>query len=70
MDDLGDGVDGLGVRQEVVGDRGYDVKGTLHKLLGVGAVQLPGPEHSLNAVPVTTGNKQAGECSTSLPKDT
>lgn len=51
LDYFRDGVNGLGVGQQTVGDGGDDVKGTLQKLPWVCPVQLPGPEYSLNAIP-------------------
>ena len=54
LDDLTDGVDGLSVGQEAAGCRDDDVEGTLLQLSGVSPVQLPGPEHTLDAVPAHT----------------
>ena len=52
LDDLGDGVDHLGVGEQAVGDGGDDVEGALKQLPGVGAVVLPRSEHALDAVPL------------------
>lgn len=51
LDYFRDGVNGLCVREQAVGDGCDDVEGTLHKLPWVSAIQLPGAEHPFNAVP-------------------
>lgn len=56
LDYFRDGVNGLGIREQAVGDGGDDVKGALQELPRVGAIQLPGAEHALDAVPTVGGN--------------
>lgn len=51
LDYFRDGVNGLGIREQAVGDGGDDVEGALQELTWVCAVQLPGPEHAFDAVP-------------------
>lgn len=51
LDYFRDGVDDLGIREQAVGDGCDNVKGTLQELPRVRAIQLPGAEYSLDAVP-------------------
>lgn len=51
LDYFRDGVNGLGVREQAVSDGRDDVEGALQKLPWVRAIQLPGAEHTFNAVP-------------------
>lgn len=57
LDDFGDGVNGLGVGEQAVGDGRDDVKGAFQELPGVRAIQLPGAEDAIDAVP---GEAQRG----------
>lgn len=51
LDYFRDGVYGLGVRQQTVGDGCDDVKGALQQFPRVSPIQLPGAEHTFDAVP-------------------
>lgn len=51
LDYFRDGVNGLGVGEQTVGDGRDDVKGTFQELPGVGSIQLPGAEDSIDAIP-------------------
>lgn len=51
LDYFRDGVNGLSIREQAVGDGCDDVKGALQELPRVGTVRLPGPEHAFNAKP-------------------
>lgn len=57
LDYFRDGVNGLGIREQAVGDGCDDVKGTFQELPGVGPVQLPGPKDAIDAIP---GENQRG----------
>lgn len=51
LDYFRDGVNGLGVREQAVGDGCDDVKRALQNLPRVCTIQLSGSEHTFNAVP-------------------
>lgn len=51
LDYFRDGVNGLGIWEQAVGDGCDDVKGTLQKLPWVRAIQLPWAKHTFDAVP-------------------
>lgn len=51
LDYFRDGVNGLGVGQQAVGDGRDDVKGAFQELPGVGPIQLPWAEDAVDAVP-------------------
>lgn len=55
LDYFRDCVNGLGIWEQAVGDWCDDVKGTLEKLPWVSAIQLPGPEDTIDAVPWKRG---------------
>lgn len=54
LDYFRDGVNGLGVGQQAVGDGRDDVKGTFQELPGVRSIQLPGAEDAIDAIPGET----------------
>lgn len=54
LDYFRDGVNGLGVGEQAVGDRRDDVKGTFQELPGVRSIQLPGAEDAIDAIPGET----------------
>lgn len=51
LDYFRDGVNGLSVREQAVGDRCDDVKGTFQEFPGVGSIQLPGAKDAIDAIP-------------------
>lgn len=50
LDYFRDGVNGLSVREQAVGDGRDDVKGTFQELPGVGSIQLPGAKDAIDAI--------------------
>lgn len=54
LDYFRDGVNGLGIREQTVGDGCDDVKGTFQKLPWVRPIQLLVAEHTFNAIPRET----------------
>lgn len=57
LDYFRDGVNGLRVGEQAVGDGRDDVKGTFQELPGVSSIQLPGAKDAVDAVP---GGNQRG----------
>lgn len=57
LDYFRDGINGLSVGEQAVGDGRDDVKGTFQELPGVGSIQLPGAKNAIDAIP---GENQTG----------